>query len=209
MRIIDFKPILEKLQKHEGALPLQVDLLQWENADNEIQNLKRDLRNSNDLIIVKGDEKQALINQLSTEINETVDEIDFLDKLDLFSNKIKEFETSIIRLEAKSKGLQDTLITFFNYIPEHNRGSIIPIKDNIDALNKFKTDKDKELNSLQLPGHFNVNNLDGELGTLKIQADALKEIIKVRKDIEEQNKVILCKTGELITLENRMSTLIF
>jgi exonuclease SbcC len=30
LRIIDFEPILEKLQMHEGALPLQVDLLQWE-----------------------------------------------------------------------------------------------------------------------------------------------------------------------------------
>lgn len=208
LRIIDFKPILEKLQKHEGALPLQVDLLQWENADNEIQNLKRDLRNSNDLIIVKGDEKQALINQLSTEINETVDESDFLDKLDLFYKKIEGFETSIITLEASSRVLKDSLLTFFNYIPEHNRESILPIKDNIDALNKFKTDKDKELNSLQLPGQFNVNNLDGELGALKIQADALKEIIKVRKDIEEQNKVILNETDGLIFLENRMSTLI-
>jgi len=208
LRIIDFEPILEKLQMHEGALPLQVDLLQWENAGNEIQNLKRDLRNSNDLIIVKWDEKQALINQLSTEINESVDESDFLAKLDLFYKIIEGFETSIIRLEAKSKGLQDTLITFFNYIPEHNRGSIIPIKDNIDALNKFKTDKDEELKPLQLPGHFNVNNLDGELDTLKIQAVALKDIIKVRKDIEEQNKVILNEKDELFILENRMANLI-
>ena len=180
-----FAPDLLRLENHEKALPLQVDFNNWTNATIQLKELQLKSTNAfKDQNKVNTD-KQALINQLSTDLKKTITEINFIPELESYFNLVSELEKAIQIGDENSKNKHGFIQQQIRQIPSASLLKIQNFKESVVDLNEFVKQSEAEIELLSLPTDLNSVGIEEYSNTQNALSESYRELVHIKKELDK------------------------
>ena len=195
-----FAPDLLRLENHEKALPLQVDFNNWTNATIQLKELQLKSTNAFKDQNKFNTDKQALINQLSTDLKKTITEINFIPELETYFNLVSELEKAIQIGDENSKNKHDFLQQQIRQIPSASLQKIQNFKGSVVELNEFVKQSEAEIELLSLPTDLNSVGIEEYSNTQNALSESYRELVHIKKELDKH----LIEEKDLLQKEFRL-----